>query len=120
MLIPGLEHKIILNQIAVNNSKIYPSRIMDIVSKVTLVPIPQITSKSRKREIADARHLFLYFCKKHCELTLSAIGLYAGHVDHSTVNYAVKSIENLRERDMSIMDKYEKIRILIKSDLNRN
>ena len=52
----------------------------------------QIFSKSRKREISDARQMVMYLAKKHVKMPLTAIGTRLSR-NHATVLYACKSIE---------------------------
>ena len=51
-----------------------------------------IFSKSRKREISDARQMVMYMAKKHAHMPLTAIGMRLAR-NHSTVIYACKNIE---------------------------
>lgn len=51
-----------------------------------------IFSKSRKREISDARQMVMYMAKKHAHMPLTAIGTRLAR-NHSTVIYACKNIE---------------------------
>ncbi|MGL5541504.1 MAG: chromosomal replication initiator protein DnaA [Erysipelotrichaceae bacterium] len=45
----------------------------------------QIESKSRTQNIANARHIAVYLCRKHLELPFSKIGFEFGNRDHSTI-----------------------------------
>lgn len=51
-----------------------------------------IFTKSRKREISDARQMVMYMAKKHAKMPLTAIGTRLAR-NHSTVIYACKNIE---------------------------
>lgn len=51
-----------------------------------------IFSKSRKREISDARQMVMYMAKKHAHMPLTAIGTRLTR-NHSTVIYACRNIE---------------------------
>ena len=59
----------------------------------------EIASKSRRADIVYARHLGMYFAKKHTRANLSIIGKTFGNREHSTVLYAVKCIENYLDSD---------------------
>ncbi len=52
----------------------------------------KIFTKSRKRDISDARQMVMYLAKKHAKMPLTAIGTRLSR-DHSTVLYACKNIE---------------------------
>lgn len=45
----------------------------------------QIESKSRTQNIANARHIAIYLCRKHLDMPFAKIGLEFGNRDHSTV-----------------------------------
>lgn len=51
-----------------------------------------IFTKSRKREISDARQMVMYLAKKHAKMQLTAIGTRLSRT-HATVLYACKNIE---------------------------
>ncbi|MDE6099951.1 MAG: chromosomal replication initiator protein DnaA, partial [Paramuribaculum sp.] len=51
-----------------------------------------IFSKSRKREISDARQMVMYMAKKHAKMPLKTIGTRLART-HATVIYACNNIE---------------------------
>lgn len=63
------------------------------------LPIESINSKTRKREIVQARQLAMYFAKKHTKSSLATIGLHCGNKDHATVLHACRTVVNLIETD---------------------
>ncbi|MCR5821509.1 MAG: chromosomal replication initiator protein DnaA [Bacteroidales bacterium] len=63
------------------------------------LPIESIQSRTRKREIVQARQLTMYFAKKMTKSSLAIIGLQCGNKDHATVLHACKTIANLSETD---------------------
>jgi chromosomal replication initiator protein len=76
---------------------------IDYIQKVVCdyfsLPVEVINSKTRKREIVQARQLAMYFSKKHTKNSLNTIGLHCGNKDHATVLHAVKTVKNLMETD---------------------
>ncbi|MBR6639723.1 MAG: chromosomal replication initiator protein DnaA [Muribaculaceae bacterium] len=52
----------------------------------------QLFTKSRKREISDARQMVMYLAKKHAKMQLTTIGTRLSRT-HATVLYACKNIE---------------------------
>ncbi|MBO4538101.1 MAG: chromosomal replication initiator protein DnaA [Erysipelotrichaceae bacterium] len=54
----------------------------------------QLRSKSRTKNIANARHISMYLCRKHLDLSYLQIGKEFGNRDHSTVSSAFEKIEN--------------------------
>ncbi|MCR4659781.1 MAG: chromosomal replication initiator protein DnaA [Bacteroidales bacterium] len=63
------------------------------------LPLESIQSRTRKREIVQARQLTMYFAKKMTKASLAIIGLQCGNKDHATVLHACKTIANLSETD---------------------
>jgi len=76
---------------------------IDYIQKVVCdyfsLPIDMINSKTRKREIVQARQLAMYFSKKHTKSSLATIGLHCGNKDHATVLHACRTVNNLIETD---------------------
>ncbi|MBR2196474.1 MAG: chromosomal replication initiator protein DnaA [Salinivirgaceae bacterium] len=58
-----------------------------------------ITSKTRKREIVQARQIAMYFAKNMTKLSLATIGSQIGGKDHATVLHACKTVNNLIDTD---------------------
>ncbi|MBO7143210.1 MAG: chromosomal replication initiator protein DnaA [Salinivirgaceae bacterium] len=58
-----------------------------------------ITSKTRKREIVQARQIAMYFAKNMTKLSLATIGAQIGGKDHATVLHACKTVNNLIDTD---------------------
>ena len=76
---------------------------IDYIQKVVCdyfnLPIDSIQSRTRKREIVQARQLAMYFAKKMTKSSLAIIGLQCGNKDHATVLHACKTVSNLAETD---------------------
>jgi chromosomal replication initiator protein len=74
--------------------------IEDVVRKVSgasNIPEKEIVGKSRKMEIAEARQISMYLCRKIIGTSLKNIGVYFGGRDHTTVMHAVKTIQLKQE-----------------------
>jgi chromosomal replication initiator protein len=63
------------------------------------IPIEQIQSKTRKREIVQARQVAMFFSKNLTKASLATIGSQIGGKDHATVLHACKTVNNLIETD---------------------
>jgi chromosomal replication initiator protein len=76
---------------------------IDYIQKVVCdyfeLPLDVINSKTRKREIVQARQLAMFFAKKHTKSSLATIGLHCGNKDHATVLHACRTVNNLIETD---------------------
>ena len=73
--------------------------IQKIVCDYFSVPLDVLNSKTRKREIVQARQLAMYFSKMHTKSSLATIGLHCGNKDHATVLHACRTVNNLIETD---------------------
>jgi chromosomal replication initiator protein len=76
---------------------------IDYIQKVVCdyfdIPIELMKSKTRKREIVQARQLAMYFSKQMTKNSLANIGLHCGKKDHATVLHACKTVNNLIDTD---------------------
>ena len=76
---------------------------IDYIQKVVCdyfgLPLEAINSKTRKREIVQARQLAMYFSKKMTKASLATIGLHCGNKDHATVLHACRTVNNLIDTD---------------------
>jgi chromosomal replication initiator protein len=73
-----------------------------------------LKSKSRKREIVQARQISMYFAKKLTKNSLKTIGEFFGGRDHSTVIHSCQTVEDLMETDRSFRGYVEEINKQIK------
>ena len=73
--------------------------IQKIVCDYFNIGMDMINSKTRKREIVQARQLSMYFSKKLTKSSLATIGLHCGNKDHATVLHACRTVNNLLETD---------------------
>lgn len=76
---------------------------IDYIQKVVCdyfdMPIDLLKSKTRKREIVQARQLAMYFSKQLTKNSLASIGAQCGNKDHATVLHACRTVNNLSETD---------------------
>jgi chromosomal replication initiator protein len=63
------------------------------------LPVELLKSKTRKREVVQARQIAMYFAKNLTKSSLSAIGIHCGGKDHATVLHACRTVNNLMETD---------------------
>ena len=66
-------------------------------------------TKSRKRNIVQARQLSMYFSKKYTKAPLTVIGEQCGGKDHATVIHALKTVTNLLDTDKQFRATADKI-----------
>lgn len=65
-------------------------------------------TKSRKREISDARQIVMYLAKKLAQMPSTVIGQRIGRT-HATVIYAIKHVEELVELEADLKAQIDKI-----------
>ncbi|MFP4471037.1 MAG: chromosomal replication initiator protein DnaA [Bacteroidales bacterium] len=94
-----LAKQIVDNFIKNSNKEISIDYIQKVVSEYFGLTIDQMNSKTRKRNIVQARQLAMYFAKEHTKASLTAIGLQCGNKDHATVLHACKTVKNLIDTD---------------------
>ncbi len=76
---------------------------IDYIQKVVCdyfeLPIDMIKSKTRKREVVQARQITMFFAKSFTKSSLASIGSHCGGKDHATVLHACKTVNNLIDTD---------------------
>lgn len=88
--------------------------IQKVVSNYFNIPLDKINSKTRKREIVQARQLAMYFSKAYTKSSLAAIGSKLGNKDHATVLHACKTVKNLSDTDKNFKKYVEDLGNIIK------
>ncbi len=88
---------------------------IDYIQKVVCdyfeMPVDVLRSKTRKREVVQARQIAMYFAKTLTKSSLTSIGTSIGGKDHATVLHSCKTVNNLIETDKrfrSFIDEIEK------------
>lgn len=98
----------------INNVTI--DKIIDYVCKIYNMQYDDIIGKKRPKNIAMARQVAMYLCRKITDASLPKIGQAFGGRDHTTVIHAYEKIEKMRKEDKSFesqLQQYEeKIRSL--------
>jgi len=69
------------------------------------VPYNDLLTKTRKREIVQARQITMYFAKKFTRSSLKTIGEHFTGKDHTTVIHSCQTVENLMETDQAYREK---------------
>jgi len=83
--------------------------IQKIVCEYFGLPSEVLQTKTRKREIVQARQIAMYFSKTLTKSSLSTIGSVIGGKDHATVLHACKTVNNLIETDKRFKNQVEDI-----------
>ena len=106
----------IVKKISRNESK--PVTIDSIINTVCahygLEP-SMIHTKSRKRDVVQARQIAMYLAKNNTDYSASKIGTLIGGKDHATVLHACKTIRELREVDKAFRADVDEIQAALKN-----
>lgn len=95
----ALAKQMLKNFIKNTSKEISMEYIQKLVCEYFEVPVEIVKSKTRKREIVQARQISMYLAKSHTKTSLKSIGAFFGGRDHSTVIYACQTVEDLIETD---------------------
>lgn len=90
------ENPIVVKQ----EDELTPKRIKNAVCEYYGLTRTQIESKSRTKNIANARHIAIYLCRTHLEMSFAKIGFEFGNRDHSTIMSSYeKMMKLLKEKE---------------------
>jgi chromosomal replication initiator protein len=95
----NLAKSMLKNFIKNSSKEISMEYIQALVCEYFEVPIEMVKSKTRKREIVQARQISMYLAKLHTKTSLKSIGAFFGGRDHSTVIYACQTVDDLIDTD---------------------
>lgn len=90
------ENPIVVKQ----EDELTPKRIKNAVCEYYGLTRTQIESKSRTKNIANARHIAIYLCRTRLEMPFAKIGFEFGNRDHSTIMSSYeKMMKLLKEKE---------------------
>lgn len=92
--------------------KITLDNIINAVYNVTGINGLLLPMRTRKREIADARHLFFYFARRKTVKSLQQIGDEVCR-DHASVLHGAKKIDDLRKTNLEIKNFVKEIESML-------
>ena len=73
--------------------------IINIVCDYFKIPTEQLSLKTRKHQVVQARQIAMFLSKKYSNASLAAIGQQCGKKDNATVHHACKTISDRLETD---------------------
>ncbi len=86
---------------------------IEYISKVVCdyfsMSVDALQTKTRKREVVQARQIAMYFSKSLTKFSLASIGAQIGSKDHATVLHACKTVLNLKDTDKNFRQYVEDI-----------
>lgn len=111
---PDLAIKVIEKFVKNTPREITVEYIQKMVCDYFNLPVEKMQSKTRKREIVQARQLAMFFSKSYTKSSLAAIGSKCGNKDHATVLHACKTVRNLSDTDKNFKKYVDEIENIIK------
>ena len=84
-------------------------KIRDAVCEYFSLSIDAISTKSRKREVVQARQIAMYLSKQLTKSSLASIGNTIGQRDHATVLHACKIVNDLMDCDKNFRSSVREI-----------
>ena len=114
---PDLALKVIEKFVKNTPREVTVEYIQKVVCDYFSIPVEKIHTKTRKREIVQARQLAMFFSKNYTKSSLAAIGSKCGNKDHATVLHACKTVKNLVDTDKNFKKYVDEIENIIKIKL---
>ena len=93
--------------------------IINIVLKTFGIDTKSFHSKSRKKEIVQARQAAMALCKRFTDLSVVRIGEAIGGRDHATVLSAFKKVDDMLQTDPVFSQKYHAVETIINEQKER-
>lgn len=87
-----------------------PQMLIAMVAREFNIPLDQITSPSRRREIVQARQIAMYLLRNELDVAFAQIGQLFGGRDHATAMHSVTRAEALMQTDDDIQRKVERLK----------
>lgn len=109
-----LAQQIVRNFIKIEDKVITVEDIIQTVCKHYGLEANAIQTKSRKREIVQARQIAMYLAKTYTEFSTAKIGVLIGNRDHATVHHACKTVSEQRDIDKKFKSELDNIQMELK------
>ncbi len=110
-----LTQRIVRKVVNCENKAITVDDIISTVCRHFNLDLSAIHTKSRKREVVQARQIAMYLAKKNTDFSTAKIGTLIGNKDHATVLHACKTVKEQAEVDKSFRAEIDEIQ----ADLRR-
>lgn len=98
------------------SSRITVASIMGVVADYYGIPLYEMTSARRSREVARPRQVAMYLARELTPKSLPDIGMRFGGRDHTTVMHALRRIDRLIQEDAEIAEDVDVLRFKLKGN----
>ena len=83
--------------------------IIEIVAKEYNLTKDILISRQKDDNVAEARNIVIYLCRKKTNCSAQEIGNCFGNRDHTTILHAERSVQNKIESDSEFAEKVKRI-----------
>ena len=97
-----LAKKVTKQIVNIDSSELSLDKIRSVVCDYFKITPETIVSKTRKREIVQARQITMYLVRNLTKASLASIGSQMGGKDHATVLHACSTVSDLIDTDKTI------------------
>ena len=98
-----LAERVIKRAVKVDDKPLTIDDILDTVCNHYNVTATAVNSKSRKRDLVQARQVSMYLAQKYTKMPASRIGKLVGNRDHSTVIHSCSQVEQRMKVDKAFV-----------------
>ena len=98
-----LAERVIKRAVKVDDKPLTIDDILDTVCNHFNVTATAVNSKSRKRDLVQARQVSMYLAQKYTKMPASRIGKLVGNRDHSTVIHSCSQVERRMKVDKAFV-----------------
>ncbi|MDH8700865.1 chromosomal replication initiator protein [Dysgonomonadaceae bacterium PH5-43] len=110
-----LTKRVVSKTVKIEKQQITLEKIQEVVSSYFKIELKDIHSKSRKREIVQARQVTMFLSKKYTDHSYAHIGVMVGKRDHATVLHACRTVQDALDVDKGFRLKITDIEQILKN-----
>ena len=109
-----MAERIVARAVNLQKREMTPERILRTVSDATRIPVRDIQSSSRKKDVVTARQLAIYLAHKYTDVSLAQIGRIVARRDHSTAMHSCNQIAARIQADRTFRQFVEEVEAKLK------
>jgi chromosomal replication initiator protein len=110
-----LTKRVVSQAVRLEKKQLSVQTIQETVCKFFNLELSAIQTRSRKREVVQARQITMFLSKKYTDSSFAHIGKIVGKKDHATVLHACKTIKDQIETCKTFRSTVEQIEVQLKN-----
>ena len=110
-----LTKRVVSQAVRLEKKQLSVQTIQETVCKFFNLELAAIQTRSRKREVVQARQITMFLSKKYTDSSFAHIGKIVGKKDHATVLHACKTIKDQIETCKTFRSTVEQIEVQLKN-----